>query len=243
MATTKYVMLVDTDRCVNCKACITACKAEWNTPPGVSRNRVTEVVGTGDDGIPFVSFVSGRCQHCDHPPCVDACPVGATYKRDDGMVLIDRDICTGCEFCVDACPYDARYRDPVDGMISKCTFCQPRVDAGRQPACVEVCFTHALTFGNANDPASRVSRMLATGDWKQLVTADIDTGPSLYYSNATVFDATVLPHPVQLTAAARVLDDVVNPGIQLGVGGMLGLFGAAGMVKLVRRRREVSEHE
>lgn len=243
MATTKYVMLIATERCVNCKACVTACKAEWNTPPGASRNWVSEVFATGDDGVPHLSFLSGRCQHCDNPPCIATCPVGATYKRDDGMVLIDRDICTGCEFCVDACPYNARFRDPVDGMISKCTFCQPRVDAGRQPACVDVCFTNALTFGDANDPGSEVSRMLAAGGWKQLVTSEVDTGPSLYYSQATVFDATVLPQHKQPTAAAQVLDNAVNPGIKLGVGGMLGLFGAAGVVKLVKRRQEVAEHE
>lgn len=240
MGTRKYIMLVDTERCVKCDACVTACRAEWNTPPGYSRNWVSEVEGSDADGMPVLSFLSGRCQHCDDPPCVATCPTGATYKRDDGMVLIDRALCTGCEFCLDVCPYEARYRDPVDGMISKCTFCQPRVDAGRQPACVDVCFNHALIFGDVNDPESEVSKLLAGGGWKQLVTRDVDTGPNLYYSANTRVDASVLPKTVEQALSAKVLAEGVNPGIKIGLAGMAGVFGAAGLVKLIKRRQEVS---
>lgn len=243
MRTIKYVMLVDTERCVKCDACVTACRAEWNTPVGYSRNWVREVEGTDANGLPALSFVSGRCQHCDNPPCIDSCPTGASYKREDGMVLIDRDLCTGCEFCLEACPYDARYKDPVDGMISKCTFCQPRVDAGRQPACVEVCFNRALTFGDVNDPDSEVNRMLATGDWKQLVTSETNTAPNLYYSASTRTDETVLPRTVEQALSARVLAEGVNPGVKISLTGMLGVFGAAGLVKLFKRREEVSRDE
>jgi len=243
MGTKKYVMLVDTERCVKCDACVTACRAEWNTPLGYSRNWVSEVEGSDADGVPSLSFLSGRCQHCDEPPCVDACPTGATYKRDDGMVLIDRDLCTGCEFCLDACPYDARYRDPTDGMISKCTFCQPRVDAGKQPSCVEVCFNHALIFGDANDPESEVSQRLVGGGWKQLRTSEVDTGPNLYYSENTQVDKTVLPRTVEQALSAQVLAEGVNPGIKIGLTGMVGIFGAAGLLKLIKRKEEVRRHE
>ncbi len=243
MVTKKYVMLVDTTRCVKCDACVTACRAEWNTPVGYSRNWVREVETSTADGTPSLSFLSGRCQHCDNPPCVAACPTGATYKRDDGMVLLDRGLCTGCEFCVDACPYGARYRDPTDGMISKCTFCQPKVDAGGQPSCVEVCFNRALTFGDANDPASEVSQMLANGDWKQLTTAEVDTGPNLYYSANTALDDTVLPRTIKQPLPAQVLTAGVNPGVKIGLLGMTSVFAAAGLVKLIHRKAEVRRHE
>jgi tetrathionate reductase subunit B len=243
MGTIKYVMLVDTERCVKCDACVTACRAEWNTPLGYSRNWVREVEGSDANGMPVLSFLSGRCNHCYFPPCVASCPTGASYKREDGMVLIDRELCTGCEFCLDACPYDARYKDPLDGMISKCTFCQPRVDAGREPACVEVCFNSALTFGDANDPSSQVSQMLASGDWKRLVTPEVNTAPNIYYSANTQLDESVLPRPTEQPLSARVLADGVNPGIKVSLSGMLGVFGVAGLLKLFKRREEVGENE
>jgi tetrathionate reductase subunit B len=195
-----------------------------------------------DDGAPKLSLLSGRCMHCDDPPCVTSCPTGASYKRDDGIVLVDRDLCTGCEFCIDPCPYNARFRDPTDGMISKCTFCQPRIDVGEEPACVHVCFTRALMFGDANDPNSEVARHLADGSWQRLVTNEINVGPNIYYSKGSVFDETVLPKVKEPTLEAQVLS-VVNPGLKLGMGGMLGLFGAAGVVKLIKRKDEVARHE
>lgn len=243
MAQKKYVMLIDTERCINCKACEVSCRAEWNTPVGFSRNWVSEVVSEDSSGLPKLSFLSGRCQHCDDPPCVTACPTGSSYKRDDGIVLVDREICTGCEFCIDACPYDARFRDPTDGMVSKCTFCAPRVDAGEEPACVHVCWTRALTFGDVNDPESEVSKKLSEGGWKKLVTNEVDVGPNLYYSDNTSVDASVLPKETTITVAAQVMEKGVNPGLKLGIGGMLGLFGAAGLVKLVQRKEKVGNHE
>ena len=243
MAKKKYVMLVDTARCVFCEACVTSCRAEWGTPLGVSRNWVRETMTMTNDGMPRLSFLSGRCMHCDEPPCVPACPTGASFKGDDGLVLVDRDLCTGCEFCVDVCPYDARFRDPADGMISKCTFCAPRIEDGEEPACVNVCFTRALTFGDAKDPESQVSRMLKQGGWKRLVTDEVDIGPNLYYSEDTVFDENVLPKAKQPTVAARVLSDGVNPALKIGLGGMVGLFGVAGLVKLAKRKQEVANDE
>ena len=242
MTTKKYVMLVDTERCVNCKACETSCRAEWNTPLGYSRNWVTEVVKE-DSGMPQISLLSGRCMHCDDPPCVPACPTGASYKRDDGMVLVDRELCTGCEFCVPVCPYDARFRDPTDGMISKCTFCQPRIDIGLEPACVNVCFTRALVFGDANDPNSEVSKLLAQGGWKGLTTDEVNIGPNVLYSEGTIFDETVLPKVKEETMAAKVLSNAVNPGLKVGLGGMVGLFGIAGLMKLTKRKEEVASHD
>jgi tetrathionate reductase subunit B len=243
MATKKYVMLVDSQRCVNCLACVTSCRAEWNTPLGYSRNWVSEVMTVDTTGMPKLSFLSGRCQHCDNPPCVTSCPTGASYKRDDGMVLVDRELCTGCEFCIPACPYDARYRDPTDGMISKCTFCAPRVDAGQEPACVDVCFTRALTFGDANDPNSEVSRLLSAGQWKQQVTDEVNIGPNLYYSADTQFDETVLPRKPQEAIAEKVVEDYMNPGLKIGIGGMVGMFTIAGLLKLAKRKQEVASHE
>lgn len=240
MAKQKLVMLADTERCVNCKACEVACRAEWNTPLGFNRNWVRETLSVSNDGVPRMSLISGRCQHCDDAPCVTNCPSGASYQRDDGVVLVDREICSGCEMCVTVCPYDARFKNPVDDKISKCTFCQPRIDAGEQPACVEVCFNKALIFGDINDQNSEVSKLLKQEKWKKLVTDKVDTKPNHYYSESAYLDGSVLPQEKQPTVQAELLSKVVNPVVSVGFAGMLGLFGAAGVMKIIKRREEVS---
>ncbi len=243
MATKKYVFLADTERCVNCQACTVACRAEWNTPLGYSRNWVREVMTVANDGAPRLSLISGRCQHCDEAPCVAYCPSGASYTREDGIVLVDREICSGCEMCVSVCPYDARFKNPEDDKISKCTYCQPRIDSGGQPACVEVCFNKALIFGDINDPDSEVSRLLKEESWKKLVTEQVNTKPNHYYSASTALDGTVLPQEKQPVIQATLLSDVVNPVVSIGFAGMVGLFGVTGIMKLLKRREEVSSDE
>jgi molybdopterin-containing oxidoreductase family iron-sulfur binding subunit len=110
----RYGMVIDTRRCVGCKACVVACKAENKTPPGVSYTVVLDgVLGNASDDKPL--FMTKPCFHCENPPCVDVCPVGATFKRDrDGIVVVDYDRCIGCRYCITGCPYGARYFDYGD---------------------------------------------------------------------------------------------------------------------------------
>jgi molybdopterin-containing oxidoreductase family iron-sulfur binding subunit len=107
----RYGMVVDTRRCVGCRACVVACKAENKTPPGVSYTVVVEeAVANRFDDKPI--FTTKPCFHCENPPCVDVCPVSATFKRErDGIVVIDYDRCIGCRYCVTGCPYGARTFD------------------------------------------------------------------------------------------------------------------------------------
>lgn len=107
----RYGMVIDTRRCVGCKACMVACKAENKTPPGVSYTVVVaEAVANRFDDKPI--FTTKPCFHCENPPCVDVCPVSATFKRErDGLVVIDYDRCIGCRYCITGCPYGARYFD------------------------------------------------------------------------------------------------------------------------------------
>jgi molybdopterin-containing oxidoreductase family iron-sulfur binding subunit len=107
----RYGMVIDTRRCVGCRACVVACKAENKTPPGVSYTVVVEeAMKLHEDDRP--TFMTKPCFHCENPPCVDVCPVSATYKRDrDGIVVVDYDRCIGCRYCMTACPYGARYFD------------------------------------------------------------------------------------------------------------------------------------
>ena len=100
-------------------------------------------------------FVPKLCNHCTHPACVQVCPTGATYKTEDGVVLIDHTYCIGCQYCVQACPYGARYFNEEKGVTDKCTWCYHRITKGLQPACVEVCPVGARIFGDRNDKQSR----------------------------------------------------------------------------------------
>jgi Fe-S-cluster-containing dehydrogenase component len=158
MSKKRYAMAMDIRRCVGCNACVLACKAENKLPADGFRNWVvTETRGV----FPHLAqeIRSERCNHCDHPPCVDCCPTGASHIADGGAVLVDHTKCTGCKACVASCPYEARYIHP-DGYADKCTFCMHRVKKGERPACVSICPTRALTFGDANDSASALSILL-----------------------------------------------------------------------------------
>ncbi len=106
----RYGMVIDTRRCVGCKACMAACKIENKTPPGVYYTVVVEDTRNNEFDRPL--FMTKPCFHCDNPPCTKVCPVSATFKREqDGIVVIDYDRCIGCRYCITACPYGARYFD------------------------------------------------------------------------------------------------------------------------------------
>ena len=190
-----WVMVMDLRKCVGCQSCTVACKSENNVPLGVYRTWVdvyqegkTVPDPAGDivvDGQRYqmdvnVMNVPKLCNHCDDPPCVEVCPVKATYKREDGIVLVDPEVCIGCATCINACPYGARYMNPVSHTADKCTFCVERVDQGLLPACVLSCVGRARVFGDANDPQSEVSRLLA--DYPHVVRhAEFGTEPQVFY--------------------------------------------------------------
>lgn len=160
----RYAMVVDTRLCVACKACVLACKAENAVPDGRTRDWLVEEV-RGRFPRLAAENRSERCNHCAGAPCVDACPTGASHVAEGGTVQVTRHKCTGCKACMAACPYDARYVHP-DGFVDKCTFCLHRAQYGKLPACVEVCPTACLHFGDLSDPGAEVSRLLRERKWK-----------------------------------------------------------------------------
>ena len=127
------------------------------------------------------NFLPRLCNHCSSPNCVSVCPTGATYKREeDGIVVVDPDICIGCKYCIQACPYDARFLNPVTGAADKCDFCLHRVSQGLAPACVETCIGRARIFGDINDPDSEISRMIATNP-VSVLRPEKGTQPNVFY--------------------------------------------------------------
>lgn len=171
-------MVIDTNKCVACAACVFACKQENDVPYGYQRDWIIQEV-RGQYPVLTMENRSQRCQHCDHPPCVFNCPTAASHVVEGGTVLVDAKLCTGCKACIAACPYDARFMHP-DGAADKCTFCNHRISVGLLPACVSICPTDTLHFGDINDPNSEVSELLATRDYKTQ-KSHLGTKPQLYW--------------------------------------------------------------
>jgi tetrathionate reductase subunit B len=193
----RFAMVIDLSKCSGCRACTVACKAEHGVPLG-SWNSVVKTIESGTFPKARRDFLPRLCNHCEGtdkvgrekvPPCVKVCPefpkpgrkkyvtpngktirysIGATYKRPDGVVLVDNKLCIGCGKCVDACPYGARYLnpfvkaggDPTKNGVGKCDFCKERIDHGVVPACVNTCEGQARIFGDLNDPNSEVSKLV-----------------------------------------------------------------------------------
>lgn len=179
----RYVMVVDSTKCINCKACVVACQQRNKVPFGHSRNWVRETV---DATTPLgKSFQPGACMHCRNPVCVDACPTHATYADKDGSVVIDPARCIGCGGCIAACPYNARYKNNVTGVADKCDYCR-RSTPGQSPACVQICPVHCRVFGDADNPADPVARLLEGNTLVHVTPVGCDTKPSLTYLKRTV---------------------------------------------------------
>lgn len=144
-----YGWLLDPKRCIECRACETACK-QWNgVPVGVGvRYRTVRVIETGAAPNVRVSWLSGACNHCENAICIKVCPVKAIARRADGIVLIDQSKCLGCRQCEKFCPYGAPQFNVAEKKMQKCTMCTDRVEKNLAPACATLCPTGALQWGD-----------------------------------------------------------------------------------------------
>lgn len=200
--------IADNEKCIGCGRCVVACKKEnhvpWEKP--YYRTWVERYIITNEEEIFVDSPIGGRdgfqnfpinpqiqsgdiwksffvpklCNQCEKPPCVTVCPVGATYKTEDGVILIDKEHCIGCRYCIQACPYGARYFNHEEGVVDKCTWCYHRITRGLVPACVEVCPAKARVFGDLNDPDGEVRKILSENRIFTL-KAELGTEPKVSY--------------------------------------------------------------
>jgi len=180
----RWGLLIDTSKCAaDCDKCIKACEIEHGWGIGSSdeqhsspeqRAQWMRKVTVRDRTTGHATSLPMMCQHCAHPPCVDVCPTGASMKRADGIVQVDKHICIGCRYCMMACPYKARsfiHEDLHDqrvntprgkGTVESCNLCVVRVDRGENPACADACPEKAILFGDLKDPESAIARRLAS---------------------------------------------------------------------------------
>ena len=198
----RWGLLIDSSKCADgCNACVDACFDENGLRDNVhSRPEQTpqwiRKVTLKDKQTGFVQTLPLMCQHCEAPPCVDVCPTGASFKRADGIVLVDKHICIGCRYCMMACPYKARsfvheeladqkpYAPRGKGTVESCTLCVHKVDRGDgTTACADACSkegNQAILFGDLKDPNSEISKRLASQPSEQL-RADLKLNTGVRY--------------------------------------------------------------
>jgi len=133
-----------------------------------------------DGEIAKAFFVPKLCNQCDNPPCVQVCPVGATYQAADGVVLVDREWCIGCGYCVMGCPYGVRFFHPVHNVAEKCNFCYHRLKKGMKTACVDACPFGARRIGNLLDPSDPVTQVITT-ERVAVLKEEYGTKPQVFY--------------------------------------------------------------
>lgn len=179
---TRYAFVIDQTRCIGCHACTVACKMENHVPLGVFRTWV-KYIERGEFPNTRRFYTVLRCNHCDDAPCVSICPTSALYRRPDGIVDFDNDRCIGCKACMQACPYDALYIDPEEKTAAKCHFCAHRIEIGLEPACVIVCPTSAIIWGDLEDVSSPVAKALRENP-VTVRKPEQGTKPKLYYVGA-----------------------------------------------------------
>ena len=195
----RWGMLIDTSKCADgCTDCVQACNDEHGLTgfdrPQTDAQWIRKVT-LKDKQTGHTQTLPLLCQHCEKPPCVDVCPTGASFRREDGIVLVDKHICIGCRYCMMACPYKARsfvheklqdqkpYAPRGKGTVESCTFCVHRVDNDRTPACVEACSAenhNAMVFGDMHDPDSNLSRQLRKYNSRQ-IRADLELNTGVRY--------------------------------------------------------------
>ncbi len=177
-------MVIDQDRCIGCEACSVSCKIENKT---VNYWIKVETQGSSKKDTPrgrfpdlTMNFLPKLCNHCENPPCVKSCPEDALQKRDDGIVILNQELCTGCQACLTACPYNIIVFDEEKNLAGKCNLCSHRIDQNLEPFCVVCCEGQALHFGDLNDSDSEVSKRHIEKNSFQLNPED-GTKPSIYY--------------------------------------------------------------
>ena len=206
----QLAMVVEVDRCIGCKGgCQIACKTEHNIALGRSRSTLYTMGPTGTFPNLEMYYLPIMCQQCENPACTMVCPTGACMKsEEDGVILIDPDVCIGCRGCQNACPFHCNNYNQEMRIMDKCTLCFERRQNGEEPACVRNCAGGALHFGDISDPESEVSKLIAENEGYVYTLRDISNNkPSNRYILKNAKWISMLPHSFEKAMKEGTLDD------------------------------------
>jgi molybdopterin-containing oxidoreductase family iron-sulfur binding subunit len=178
---TRPIFVIDLDACLGCNACVTVCKQESSLGLGSVCNKILQIGPSGRFPDLEMYYVPVSCQQCENPICVSVCPTGASYKREDGVVVVNNDRCIGCQYCVVACPYGCRYYNHDADVVEKCTMCVGRLKPGEKPACARACPAQCRIYGDLDDPDSEVSVALREAGENVYRLMDVGNTPSVAY--------------------------------------------------------------
>ena len=178
----RYCIVVDLDKCIDCKACEVGCKVENGLPLGERWNRVLTCGPYGEYPNLTLYYLPVMCQQCENAPCVNVCPTGASYRDPNtNIVLVDKEKCIGCKYCMMACPYGVRSWNKKEKVVEKCTLCPQLTSAGEKPFCVTTCCGEARYYGDLDDPNSDASKAIAAKPDAVHRLKDYGNGPSTVY--------------------------------------------------------------
>jgi formate dehydrogenase iron-sulfur subunit len=237
-----YAILFDASRCIDCRACMVACSVENGVPMDDTRIWVSGrgVLGTYPDlqraSMPY------HCMHCLEPACASACPVGAWTKREHGPVVYDSARCIGCRYCMNACPFGVPHFDWDKGvldqpLISKCSMCSHRLDAGEQPACVQTCLTGALKFGRRDEMLVEARKRIGDHPSRYVnhVYGETENGGTSYLILSHVrFEDLGLPAVPELPVSTAS-ETIMKGTLPFALGWAITLTAIAGAVRLRKR--------
>ncbi|MDR2492533.1 MAG: 4Fe-4S dicluster domain-containing protein [Coriobacteriales bacterium] len=258
---TRKAMLVDLARCAGCGGCVVACQMQNNTRPDVRWNAL-DACEWGDYPEARRCYLPHACMQCDQPPCVAACPTGASHTTAEGVTLVDYEKCICCRQCVNACPYGARqvntgggnyfgaatpapyeaYGTQRENVVEKCTFCHELTAAGGEPACVANCPGRARFFGDLEDPASTIAQKVAAGATRVDKTGFYYSAPADIPRTmiASKVSPTLVPSVTRPTAAEQAPPGIDPLVMTAGVAVVAAAVGAVGGYAVASRRAKAS---